>query len=176
LRDTSVPLRLPAAVAVENAPALAAPLHRLTSDGNRLRYRASVIRLYDFLLEFHRMSMSRSPQISQDQGVTVIALGPEYENLDEHVLEDLQRLLVETARNADPPWVVLDLSHTLFFGSAFLEIIFQAWNRLKSREGGQFAISGLTPYCAEILEVTHLDRLWRIYGTRDEAVNALRKQ
>jgi hypothetical protein len=32
----------------------------------------------------------------------------------------------------------------------------------------------LTPYCAEVIDVTHLNRLWSIYNNRDEAVAALK--
>jgi anti-anti-sigma factor len=112
------------------------------------------------------MSSTRAPQIARQQGVTVISLGPEYENLDEPVLEELRDSMLDAL-------VVLDLSHTKFFGSAFIEVLFRTWNRLNSREGGRFCLCGLTPYCAEVIEVTHLDRLWRITSTRDEAVRAV---
>jgi anti-anti-sigma factor len=69
--------------------------------------------------------------------------------------------------------VVLDLSHTRFFGSAFIELLFRAYNRVNEREGGVFALSGLTEYCAEVIAVTHLDRLWKVYPTRAAAVKAL---
>ena len=105
--------------------------------------------------------------------MSVISLGPEYENLDQNVLEELRATILQVAENADPPLVVLDLSHTKFFGSAFIEILFRAWNRMNSRPGGKFCISGLTAYCAEVIEVTHLDQLWTIYKTREEAVAAL---
>jgi anti-anti-sigma factor len=119
------------------------------------------------------MTTKRAPEIVKDHNVTVVALGPAYENLDEHALDDLTDLLVETATTVDPPLVVLDLSHTKFFGSAFIEVLFRTWNRLNSRSGGRFAICGLTPYCAEVIEVTHLDRLWDIFATRQQAVQAL---
>lgn len=120
------------------------------------------------------MTVSRSPDISTKDGVTIISLGPEYESLDEPGLEGLKDTVLEVTRDADPPLVVLDLSHTKFFGSAFIEILFRAWNRLKGREGGVFCISGLTPYCLEVIEVTHLDQLWNIYDTLDEAVAAMK--
>jgi len=119
------------------------------------------------------MTTARVPTIRKQDGVTVISLGPEYESLDEHLLEDLGDLLLTTAQQADPPRVVLDLSHTRFFGSAFLEILFRMWNRLRAREEGRLCISGLSPYCREVLEVTHLDRLWDIRETRDKAVQLL---
>jgi anti-anti-sigma factor len=119
------------------------------------------------------MSSSRTPEITKQDGVTILSLGPDFENLDERGLNDLKEVILEVANQAAPPLVVLDLSNTNFFGSAFIEILFRAWNRLNAREGGKFCISGLTPYCREVIEVTHLDRLWEICPTREEGVNRL---
>jgi anti-anti-sigma factor len=113
------------------------------------------------------------PTISTERGVTVIQLGPEYENLDVRLLEGLRIAVLEISKAADPPWVVIDLSNTKYFGSAFIEILFRLWNRMNARPGGQFAISGLTLYCAEVLKITHLDSLWKIFATRATAVDAL---
>ena len=119
------------------------------------------------------MAESRAPAVEAQDGVTVIHLGPEYENLDESLLDELRSSILDVAETATPPKVVLDLSHTKFFGSAFIEIMFRAWKRLEGR-GGKFALSGLTPYCEEIVEVTHLDRLWTVYPDRGAAVAALK--
>ncbi|MFQ5733220.1 MAG: STAS domain-containing protein [Planctomycetaceae bacterium] len=106
-------------------------------------------------------------------GVTVVALGAEYENLNEPLLEDLEAFLLETADRISPPLLLLDLSHTRFFGSAFLEALFRVWSRLKKRGDGRFALCGLTEYCAEVIETTHLERLWTVAANRDDAVKAL---
>ena len=119
------------------------------------------------------MAESRAPAVEAQQGVTVIQLGPDYENLDESLLDELRASILDVAETATPPRVVLDLSHTKFFGSAFIEIMFRAWKRLESR-GGRFGLSGLTPYCAEVVEVTHLDRLWKVYPDRAAAVASLK--
>ncbi len=119
------------------------------------------------------MSEARAPAVATQDGVTVIRLGPEYENLDESRLEDLRASILEVAETADPPLVVLDLSHTKFFGSAFIEVMFRAWKRLDVRNG-TFALAGLTPYCAEVVQVTHLDRLWNVYNDSENAVTALK--
>ncbi len=95
------------------------------------------------------MSSTGTPTVTKQEGVTVVALGPEYDTLDEDLLDGVLQVLLDVARNADPPLVVLDLSHTRFFGTAFIEVIFRAWTRLNSRQGGRFCISGLTSYCAE---------------------------
>jgi anti-anti-sigma factor len=120
------------------------------------------------------MSKKREPRISKQDGVTVVSLGPGYENLDENDLEDVKETLLKVANSADPPLVVLDLTDTKFFGSAFIELLFRSWNRLNSRDGGRFAISGLTTYCQEVVEVTHLDRLWEVHKTSKDAVAALK--
>ena len=119
------------------------------------------------------MSSPTAPTIAKDHSVTVIQLGLEYESLDDRLLDGLRSVALDVSKSADPPWVVIDLSNTKYFGSAFIEILFRLWNRMNSRSGGQFAISGLTPYCAEVLKITHLDSLWKIYPTRAAAVQAL---
>lgn len=114
------------------------------------------------------------PDIVIQDGVTVISLGSDYESLEESQLDQLRDLLLTVAQDAEPPWVVLDLSHTRFFGSSFIEVMFRLANRIEARKG-RFAISGLTSYCAEILKITHLDQLWRTYPDRETAIVALAK-
>ena len=70
------------------------------------------------------------------------------------------------------PKVVIDLSYTKFFGSSFIEVLFRVWNRVNGA-GGKFALAGLTSYCREVLEITHLDKLWPMLPNADEAVSAV---
>lgn len=119
------------------------------------------------------MAGKPKPDIEQRSGVTVVSLGPEFETLDEGLVDEVSAVILDAAENAKPPLVVVDLSHTRFFGSAFIEVLFRAWNRLNSEEGGQFCVSGLQSYCREVIQVTHLDRLWTLYETADEAVAAM---
>ncbi|MDB5386110.1 MAG: hypothetical protein JWM11_1756 [Planctomycetaceae bacterium] len=114
-----------------------------------------------------------TPQISVQHNVTIVALvGVEYESLDERSLEGIRTSLLDIAQQADPPLMVLDLSQTKFFGSAFIEILFRVANRLKNRKG-RFALCNLTEYCAEVIHVTHLDSLWPVVSSTDEAVARL---
>lgn len=119
------------------------------------------------------MTETSSPQISVQNGVTVIALGEEYENLDELVLEELREAILKTADAADPPRIVLDLSKTKFFGSSFIELVFRAWNRVHAKPGGEFVLSGLTEYCREVIAITHLDQLWKLFDDVPSAVAAI---
>ncbi|HLJ10707.1 MAG TPA: STAS domain-containing protein [Planctomycetaceae bacterium] len=115
-----------------------------------------------------------APEVVVDSGVTVIGLGPAYQIVDEHVLDSgLAESLIDIANDADPPLVVLDLCHTQFFGSSFIEVLFRLWTRLQGRSGGAFTLCGLTPHCLDVLKITHLDTLWRLFASREEAVHAL---
>jgi anti-sigma B factor antagonist len=131
----------------------------------------------DLHVPFHHVCgimPNRSPDISKQDNVTIVTLGPEYENLDEMILGNLQSSLLATVDEATHPLLVLDLSNTQFFGSSFLEVLLQVHNRLTSKEGGRFAISGLTTYCAEVISITHLDRVWETFPTVEEAVDTLK--
>lgn len=110
------------------------------------------------------------PEIRKRGDVTVIAFGVQFETLDENVLDKVRDVVMEAARSADPPIVLIDLSHTKFFGSSFIEILFRVWNRINTQPGGKFALSGLNPYCLEILQVTHLDKLWALHPNEDTAI------
>jgi anti-sigma B factor antagonist len=118
------------------------------------------------------MPPAGTPVTTKQQNVTIVSLGPEFENIDEPSVDQVKDLLLEVAESADPPHVVLDMRHTQFFGSAFIEVLFRVWDRVNTRNG-RFAVSSLTPYCAEVIDVTHLDRLWDFFPSCDEAVAAL---
>ena len=114
-----------------------------------------------------------APEVVVDGRVTVIALGASYKVIDELALEaGLGDCLLEIATEAVPPLVVLDMSKTQFFGSSFIEVLFRLWNRLQGRSG-KFAICGLNSHCLDVLKITHLDSLWPLMATREEAVAAL---
>lgn len=112
--------------------------------------------------------------ILDQDGVTVIVLGSEYDNLNEAQLEVTSARLLDIARDAKPALMLIDMSRTKFFGSAFLGTLFRVWNRLKARQG-KLAISHATGICSEVLHVTHVHMLWQIFDSNDEAVQALLK-
>jgi len=122
------------------------------------------------------MPLENEPQVTQEDGVTVIALGREFKSIDEMVMDDLREYLLEVSVAADPPRILIDLSQTEFFGSSFIELLFRIWNRMNSQKGGKFGVCGMTPYCREVLEITHLDQLWGIYANRDQALADLKAE
>jgi len=111
-------------------------------------------------------------RVIRQQGVTVIELDPSYHSLDDETLGEFGRSLLTEADQADPPRLLLDLSHTSYVGSGFIELLVRVWKRVKMR-GGIMALCGLRPFCAEVLGVTRLDTIWPIYPHRSEAIAAI---
>jgi anti-sigma B factor antagonist len=110
--------------------------------------------------------------ITQCQGITIIELGASYDSLDDRSLEEFGEVLLAEATYADPPQLILDLSRTGFIGSSFIELLVQAWKRLKQRQGNM-ALCALQPFCAEVLRIARLDTIWSIYPSRSEALAAM---
>jgi anti-anti-sigma factor len=118
--------------------------------------------------------MSNYVQVLRDGPVTVLELGTKCKMIEEVILESVGQELLQAAVAAEPPLVVIDLSQTEFFGSGFIEVLFRVWNRIQQKPGGKLSLCGLQPYCREVLEVTHLDKLWPLHAARADAVKALR--
>jgi anti-sigma B factor antagonist len=118
---------------------------------------------------------TKAPLVTREQSVTVITLGPEHEHLDDAELQNLKGVLLNTAVEADFPLVVLDLSRLGYFGSSFIEALICVWKHLNARPGGRMSLCGLTANCREVVGITHLDQLWSVFETREEAVRSLRK-
>lgn len=118
------------------------------------------------------MAVSDLEVIDQD-GVTVVVLGEEYDNLEEMTLEQASTHLLEIARAAEPPLLVIDMSRTRFFGSAFLGTLFRVWRRLTTRNG-RMTVCGAGGVVAEVLDVTQASRLWTLHPTRDAAIADLK--
>jgi len=68
--------------------------------------------------------------------------------------------------------VVVDLSDTTFIDSTTLGVLVGGVKRLRSNDG-QLSLVCSDRNITKIFEITGLDRVFTIYGTRDEAVSKL---
>ena len=111
--------------------------------------------------------------ISVENGVTVVRLGTDFASIYE---SDLARLdgIRELADTATPARVVIDLSQTRYFGSAFIGFLMATAGRLKDRGDGQLGISGVQSFATMALEATKADTLLGLFDSVDEAVASLR--
>ncbi len=104
--------------------------------------------------------------------VTVCVLDKAYDSLDTAQVDEFNLRLCEAVDQADHPLFVIDLSHTSFIGSSFLEVLFRVWKRLQQRNG-RMVLCGLSDFCREVLHTTRLDTLWNSFDMRQDAVEAL---
>ena len=68
--------------------------------------------------------------------------------------------------------IVVDLSETTFLDSTALGVLIGAVKRLRSREGA-LVIVNTDQNIAKTFEITGLDQIFTILGTRDDAIAAL---
>jgi anti-sigma B factor antagonist len=68
--------------------------------------------------------------------------------------------------------IVVDLSETTFLDSTALGVLIGAVKRLRSREGA-LVIVNVDQNIAKTFEITGLDQIFTILGTRDKAISAL---
>lgn len=113
------------------------------------------------------MTSPVTPEVCQRGDVTLIKFGPRYESLDEFTVNQLTDFLLETAKAATPPNVVIDLRYTEFFGSTFIELLLRVWKQLIGK-GGNLALTGLKPNCREVVQATKLDKFWPLDWKPDD--------
>lgn len=110
--------------------------------------------------------------VSIERGVSVVRLGAEFDSLYESELVKLQSVR-ELAETASPPNMLIDLSNTKYFGSAFIGFLIAIANRLKERGDGRLGICGLAAFARMALEKTKSDTILALFETDEEAVAAL---
>ena len=112
-----------------------------------------------------------SPDVNSQASLLELP-GPEYSSHDDQGLGHVRSLILELAEKMDHQYLVIDLSHVHFFGASFIGTLVSAWDQLKKRQRN-LAICGLTPFCARLIEVLHLDKLFDIYPTRGIALEKI---
>jgi anti-sigma B factor antagonist len=81
--------------------------------------------------------------------------------------QQLLEVITQGGRN-----VIVDFSDTTFIDSTTLGVLVGGVKRLRSNDG-QLSLVCSDRNITKIFEITGLDRVFTIFGTRDEAVNAV---
>jgi anti-anti-sigma factor len=110
--------------------------------------------------------------IERHGDVIVIVALPPMGKLDADLLEGASTLILEPLREAEIPYVVFDLSRLDFFGSTMLVLLLRCY-KVAHAKGGQIALAGPNENIRHVLHLTSMDTVWPIYGTQDEAIEAL---
>lgn len=93
-----------------------------------------------------------------------------YGELDLHVTPELQDR-IDGAIEEGAELVVVDLSAVTFIDSMALGVLLGSANRLE-RRGGTLRLVVPSPELRRIFEISHLDRIFTLEWTREDAVGA----
>jgi len=93
----------------------------------------------------------------------------EYQRIEEGARKVLDFLNSNGIKN-----VVLDLHKTDYYGSSALGIFMKFWKRVRERNG-RMAFCNVSAHEKDILQFTHLDHLWQICSSRNEALEAVKE-
>lgn len=118
------------------------------------------------------MAIERLVTTEVVEGVTVVSFGSGAATIQSTVVEEIAPLLLAAARS-QPSSLLLDMEHVEFFNSTFIELLVKGWRSVRETPGAQFALCNLQPYCQDILDVTNLTQVWKIYPSRAEGIVAL---
>jgi anti-sigma B factor antagonist len=89
--------------------------------------------------------------------------------LDEANIAEIGATLNALIDEVEQPRLLLDFATVDHLSSAALGMLINANNRIKQRNG-QLRLANIKSQIFEVFRITKLDRLFRIYGTRDEAL------
>jgi anti-sigma B factor antagonist len=106
-------------------------------------------------------------EVHLDGGAVLLAV---HGDADQHVAADLKQRLSEVIEDG-ASFLVLDLSGTTFLDSMALGILLSGMKRLRAR-GGSFRVVVPRADIRRIFEVTLLDRVFDLDGSREEALSA----
>jgi anti-sigma B factor antagonist len=91
--------------------------------------------------------------------------------LDSNTAPDLEQALLP--RVEERTGVVLDLHRVDYVSSAGLRVLLKA-AKIARKQDHRLALAGLTPQVQEVFDISGFTTIFRIYETRQKAIEALR--
>jgi anti-sigma B factor antagonist len=110
-------------------------------------------------------------RIAEEDGVNVVELFLG-DALDSMEFDRLNEALLGAVDKQPAGRWVLDLTHTVYMGSAVLGLLVNLRQRIKQRQG-RLVLAGLTPQLEQIFRACCMERLFTMTKTRPEALRSL---
>lgn len=110
-------------------------------------------------------------EITTDGDITIVSFGSEtITGLSglEQISEELRGFIAAN----QPKKIVVDFCGVKFFSSQMLGLLVDVWRRL-SDYGGVVSISGINPQLSRVFKITSLDRIFKFYPDRADAVKSI---
>ncbi|AQT69371.1 Putative anti-sigma factor antagonist [Anaerohalosphaera lusitana] len=87
-------------------------------------------------------------------------------------VEELSTELRQYVDSVKPQKLIIDFEGVKFFSSQMLGLLVDIWRRL-GEYGGVFMISGTNPQLGRVFKITNLDKLFKLYPDRQQALNSI---
>ena len=110
-------------------------------------------------------------EITTDGDITIVSFGAEtITGLSglEKISEELRGFIAAN----QPKKIVVDFCGVKFFSSQMLGLLVDVWRKL-SDYGGVVLISGINPQLSRVFKITNLDRIFKFYPDRADAVKSI---
>lgn len=91
--------------------------------------------------------------------------------LDEANIEDIKNTVFGLIDQSPTPKILLDFTNVDHMSSAALGTLINISNRVKEKNG-QLRLANIKPQIYEVFVITKLNKLFRIFSTRDEATSS----
>jgi stage II sporulation protein AA (anti-sigma F factor antagonist) len=111
-------------------------------------------------------------EVEHTDGTVVLTPTTDLRELDFRDIETAAHDVFDSLEAEGWQHVVLDFHRTDYYGTTALGFFVGLWKRVRNR-GGRMAFCNVSDHEAEILHITHLDQLWPICKSRDEALAAV---
>jgi anti-sigma B factor antagonist len=118
-----------------------------------------------------RMDEKGIIEITTDGDITIVSFGAEtITGLSglEQISEELRGFIAAN----QPKKIVVDFWGVKFFSSQMLGLLVDVWRKL-SDYGGVVLISGINPQLSRVFKITSLDRIFKFYPDRADAVKSI---
>ncbi len=112
-------------------------------------------------------------EVEREGDTIVVVPSVDLREMEYQRIEEGARGLLALLGGAGVKNVVVDFHKTDFYGSTALGFFVKLWKRARER-GGRMAFCNVSAHEKDILQVTHLDRLWPICPSRAEALEAVK--
>ena len=115
---------------------------------------------------------TRGFEVEREGQTLLVTASTDLRELDYPTIEAGARDILHLLGNGTIKNVVLDFHKTDYYGSTALGFFVKLWKRVTDCNG-RMAFCGVSDHEREILKVTHLDGLWPICPSREEALKAV---
>ena len=118
------------------------------------------------------MSAGRHVQLEQEGETLIVSPLFTFGRFAEGDLVAEWNRILHTIDGEEVKHVVVDLGLIPYFGSTLLDWMVQMWKRVQGK-GGTLAVCNASQVGREVLAIACFDKLWGIFGSREEALNSI---